>query len=196
VTSPLPERRRQLRDERAEFVALLTTLEPEDWTRPTRCEGWTVADVAAHVLAWEDVLAAPTTWSRAARSLRLLALACQARFDVDRLNDRLLRQAQDRSGPGILERFGRRRPERWKWRFDRLSPDAQLAEYVLHHDDVLDAVGRTRTIPPDRLSSAIAGVERLPGVRGRRHIVATPGGGYLVEIVAPVVATAGKRCPP
>jgi uncharacterized protein (TIGR03083 family) len=31
------------------FGELLSTISPEEWTRPTRCAGWTVADVAAHV---------------------------------------------------------------------------------------------------------------------------------------------------
>jgi uncharacterized protein (TIGR03083 family) len=31
------------------FEALLRTIDDNGWTRPTRCEGWTVADVAAHL---------------------------------------------------------------------------------------------------------------------------------------------------
>src|SRR5438270_2407155 len=31
------------------FGELLSTVSPDEWTRPTRCAGWTVADVAAHV---------------------------------------------------------------------------------------------------------------------------------------------------
>jgi uncharacterized protein (TIGR03083 family) len=36
--------------ERAEFVALLRSLEPADWQRPTVCPGWRVHDVVAHVV--------------------------------------------------------------------------------------------------------------------------------------------------
>ena len=32
------------------FGELLLTLSDEEWRQPTRCEGWTVADVAAHVV--------------------------------------------------------------------------------------------------------------------------------------------------
>jgi uncharacterized protein (TIGR03083 family) len=32
------------------FGELLVTLSDEDWQRPTRCQGWTVADVAAHLV--------------------------------------------------------------------------------------------------------------------------------------------------
>ncbi|MGZ8751568.1 MAG: maleylpyruvate isomerase N-terminal domain-containing protein, partial [Acidimicrobiia bacterium] len=40
----------------AELGQLLTSLEPDDWTRDTPCEGWTVADVVVH-LAQTDELA-------------------------------------------------------------------------------------------------------------------------------------------
>src|SRR5436309_3413978 len=35
--------------EAAEFEALLRSLDDAQWTTPTRCAGWRVADVAAHV---------------------------------------------------------------------------------------------------------------------------------------------------
>ena len=37
-------------DEYAAFGGLLRDLSTEDWERPTRCAGWRVADVAAHVV--------------------------------------------------------------------------------------------------------------------------------------------------
>ena len=37
-------------DEYQAFGELLLTLSDEEWQQPTRCEGWTVADVAAHVV--------------------------------------------------------------------------------------------------------------------------------------------------
>jgi uncharacterized protein (TIGR03083 family) len=35
--------------EYGEFAALLRSLNQDEWSRPSRCDGWTVADVAAHV---------------------------------------------------------------------------------------------------------------------------------------------------
>ncbi len=35
--------------ELADFVELLRSLDADEWERPTRCEGWRVADAAAHV---------------------------------------------------------------------------------------------------------------------------------------------------
>jgi uncharacterized protein (TIGR03083 family) len=45
----LQEVRTGITAEHEAFVALLRDLDAGDWARPTRCEGWTVADVAAHV---------------------------------------------------------------------------------------------------------------------------------------------------
>lgn len=36
--------------EYGDFTALLRSLSDEDWATPSRCEGWTVADVAGHVV--------------------------------------------------------------------------------------------------------------------------------------------------
>lgn len=37
-------------DERADLLALLGGLSTEQWDAPTLCSGWTVRDVAAHVI--------------------------------------------------------------------------------------------------------------------------------------------------
>src|SRR5581483_7628155 len=42
--------------ELGEFVALVADLRPEQWNAPTRCAGWTVADVTAHVAGNLDVI--------------------------------------------------------------------------------------------------------------------------------------------
>ncbi|MBI3664311.1 MAG: maleylpyruvate isomerase family mycothiol-dependent enzyme [Acidobacteria bacterium] len=36
---------------RAELLALLSSLTPEEWARPTSCAGWCVKDIAQHLLA-------------------------------------------------------------------------------------------------------------------------------------------------
>src|SRR5437870_5745792 len=36
-------------DELNQFEALIRSMSPRDWKKPTRCEGWTTQDVASHV---------------------------------------------------------------------------------------------------------------------------------------------------
>jgi uncharacterized protein (TIGR03083 family) len=50
MTLPRVEVSGGLKDELAGFDELLRSLSEEDWRAPTRCEGWTVADVTAHVV--------------------------------------------------------------------------------------------------------------------------------------------------
>jgi hypothetical protein len=42
--------RRMHDEENEEFSAFLHTLAPEDWERPSLCEGWRVRDVVGHIL--------------------------------------------------------------------------------------------------------------------------------------------------
>lgn len=49
MTLPREEVIAGFNDEMARFEELIRSLEDAAWQRPTRCEGWTVADVAAHV---------------------------------------------------------------------------------------------------------------------------------------------------
>ena len=38
-----------VRDERVDVLALLRSLEPQQWDAPSLCAGWRVRDVAAHL---------------------------------------------------------------------------------------------------------------------------------------------------
>lgn len=54
-------------EERAALLELLAELAPEDWARPTACPGWTVKDIALHLLGddigmlsrWRDGFTSP-----------------------------------------------------------------------------------------------------------------------------------------
>ena len=67
-----------VQEEQARFVALLRTLDSSQWGAPTRCEGWVVADIAAHVAGTLtdiaeghfDLLSAPDATERQAAERR------------------------------------------------------------------------------------------------------------------------------
>jgi uncharacterized protein (TIGR03083 family) len=45
-----------IREELVGFAGLVRSLDKRDWARPSRCEGWSVADVAAHLVgAFADI---------------------------------------------------------------------------------------------------------------------------------------------
>ena len=95
---PDPMSRSQLWDaihaERAALAADLDGLTDEQWTSPSLCAGWTVADVVAHLTA-----AAVTG------RLRWLRSIAGARFDMDLHNDRRLGEQRGATTGETLERF-------------------------------------------------------------------------------------------
>jgi hypothetical protein len=104
--------------------------------------------------------------ARAIRSTRLLRLAVTARFNTDRMNEHL-RCASSSDPTNILAEFNAAEISRWRWRFDRISPGAQLAEYVIHQEDIRTATGRPRSIHHERVTIALQGVQKLPGMKRR-----------------------------
>lgn len=38
------------------MIAMLSSLDAKEWDLPTDCEGWTVKDIAAHLLGWAEAL--------------------------------------------------------------------------------------------------------------------------------------------
>ena len=71
-----------LGEQHAELAALLDSLDGQGWQRPTRCEGWTVADVVLH-LAQTDELALASVRGRFAGELAVLAGGVDRQGTVD-----------------------------------------------------------------------------------------------------------------
>ncbi|HEV2361410.1 MAG TPA: maleylpyruvate isomerase N-terminal domain-containing protein [Acidimicrobiales bacterium] len=60
-----------LRDQHLELDTLLASLAASDWDRPTRCEGWSVADVVLHLSQTDEMALASLTDSYAETFSRL-----------------------------------------------------------------------------------------------------------------------------
>ncbi len=82
---------RQTADQRRATIALLEQLSEQDWQRPSRCEGWTIHDLVAH-------LTLPYT-SRQTRVLKELA---KARGNFDKAADRMARADAAAHSPAEL----------------------------------------------------------------------------------------------
>lgn len=157
-----------LGDEHAALGDLLAGLGAADWERPTRCEGWTVADVVLH-LSQSDALAlaalagdfgraaaasgapgapgaAPTTVDQWAEA----GVAAGRGATPDEVHRRWRRSAAD-VDRALAGTDGHRRVP---WVAGELSvttlATTRLAEAWIHGGDVADAVGAT-VAPTDRL---------------------------------------------
>jgi uncharacterized protein (TIGR03084 family) len=154
-----------LDEQHAELATLLDRLDDEDWARPTRCEGWNVADVVLH-LAQTDELARASVEGRAPDGLDLLAGRTDRASTVDAGAAASVAQERGMSNAAILERW-RTGAEavrdalvlgdphrRVVWVAGELSTQTlattRLAECWIHTGDVADALGVVQE-PTDRI---------------------------------------------
>lgn len=131
-----------VRREREALVEDLAGLSDEQWELPSLCSGWTVHDVAAHL-----VDNARTT------RLGIVAAMVRARFDFDRQNDDGVAREKGATPAETLDRLravvGR-----------RTTPpaplDSRLVEEVVHGDDVRRPLGIHRDYPTESVERALA----------------------------------------
>ena len=125
--------RRMIEDEQAQFVALLRSLSPDQWKVPSLCRGWTVRDVVMHIANHTHT-----------RDLERTAQVARARFSENR---------------HIAEHAGRSNDELIEWLASPAvlsgkpnNARTQLAELVVHQQDVRRPLGATRTIPAETMT--------------------------------------------
>jgi uncharacterized protein (TIGR03083 family) len=140
--------------ERTELAGLLASLDRVQWDLPSPCAGWSVRDVAVHVISYDDL---PTP--------RAVATLVRSLGSVDRASARTLAR-WDGAGPAEVVQAYR----------TRLQPRGLTAlggarigflDGLIHHQDVRRAVGRPREVPPDRLLAALAAVRGAPVLPAR-----------------------------
>jgi uncharacterized protein (TIGR03083 family) len=150
--------RGMLAAERRDIVAMLRTLSDEEWSTPSLCAGWDVRDVVAHLAS-----------DASARTYAVTTV--RQGFSPDRVNNALVQRhralpraqltdlLEDTAGRGMLA---------------ATLPSVMLADAVVHHQDILRPLGRTRRIPPERLLHAVAHPDPFayPGrrIRGLRFV--------------------------
>ena len=149
------------RDEREEFAVLLEGLTPQQWESPTLCERWRVRDVVAHVIGY-DPLSRVQLMRRMAKGLvtRGGANAVGVADYADKSPEELTALVRQYAVPqGLTSGFGGR---------------IALTDGMIHQQDIRRPLGISRTIPPDRLRTAldfstwsprILGAVRARGVR-------------------------------
>ncbi|MGW8376786.1 maleylpyruvate isomerase family mycothiol-dependent enzyme [Streptomyces sp. ODS28] len=143
-------------DERRELAAFLGELAPGEWEAPTLCAEWSVREVVAHVVSYDEL---------SARDLvRRLA---QARFSTDRSNALGVAAYAGRE-PDELLALLRAHPE------PRGLPAAfggmiALVDGFVHHQDIRRALGRPRDVPGARLQRVLTLALRAPVLPARRN---------------------------
>jgi uncharacterized protein (TIGR03083 family) len=145
------------RDERLEFADFLAGLTPQQWEAPSLCAGWSVRDVAAHCVSFEETSGG-----------QLVARFLKGRLQTDRINalavtaldgrptDDLIGLLRDNAEPhGLGGGFGGR---------------VALTDNMIHQQDIRRSLGIPRSIPAERLCAALDFVRYAPTIRGAWRI--------------------------
>jgi uncharacterized protein (TIGR03084 family) len=143
-----------------ELARLLAERTPGDWARPTRCEGWDVADVVLHLAQTDGAAIASVRGDRGTRSV------FEGAADVDEVAAAMVARERGATGADVNARWAATAAElrellrasdphrRVPWVTGMLSTyslaSTRLAECWIHTGDVADALG-VALEPSDRL---------------------------------------------
>ncbi|GAA3526522.1 maleylpyruvate isomerase family mycothiol-dependent enzyme [Nocardioides daeguensis] len=146
--------------ERAALAATLADLDPADWAHDTLCPGWTVHDVAAHVISTPQI-----GWTQMpAMMARNLGRGYNTMIyrEVKRLGARETRE----SILGDFERFATSTHH-----VPTTTSVEPLIDALLHHQDIARPLSRTRTMAPEAAAVAADRVRRLAPLMGTGRLV-------------------------
>ena len=142
-------------DERADLAAFLGTLTPQEWNAPSLCTKWTVKDVVAHMVSYEEL----SPFGLAKRF---------ARGWVVHANEVGVKEFATKSPQELMEFLGRHlRPRGLTAGFGGMIA---LVDGTVHHQDIRRALGRPRTVPVDRLQRILPLVPGNPRLGAGRRI--------------------------
>ena len=163
--------------ERTELADLIDTFTPQEWEVPSLCDGWRVREVAAHLTQATTGLG-PTL---------VAVVRARGRFDV-MIRDLALRQAAavppEEYAGRIRAMVGSRR------KAPGVTPLEPLIDVLVHTQDMLRPLGRTRAIDPD--AGALA-LERAWSMGFPFHARKRLAGLHLVATDHPWQAGEGTR---
>ena len=152
-------------DERRDIRDLLTTLTAEQWKRESLCTGWTVRDLTAHLVGWDDLLIYRTRSEHARAFLRFSVLFGRSLGNMVTVNRRIQSWHAGEPPEVLVQQFAADDGDDLEWLFDGSNAHAHLAEHVIHHQDIRRPLGLPRTVPAERLVAALDGVTSLPDAR-------------------------------
>jgi uncharacterized protein (TIGR03083 family) len=141
--------------ERADLAEFLATLSPQDWEAPSLCTKWSVKDVVAHVISYEE-LGPMGLMKRFAKGWIVRANEVGvddfASLSPQQLLDFLRNHLQPR---GLTAGFGGM---------------IALVDGTIHHQDIRRSLGRPRSVPADRLERVLGLVPGNPRLGAGRRI--------------------------
>ena len=168
------------------FVDLLRSLRPEEWRRPTECEGWDVRAMTSHILAEAESHASLREMAHQMRAYR----TAKSGPMIDAMNALQVRDRADLTPDDIIARFERAVPrsvrarrrmpglvrrirtkvdppfEKERWPLSYLMDVIYTRDTWMHRGDVSRAIGRDVALTPEHDGRIVAD---LVAEWARRH---------------------------
>lgn len=141
------------RQERTDLADYLSDLDATAWDAPSLCDGWSVRDVAAHIVSYDGLGLRP-----------LAARFIDGRLLPDRINAVGVRANRNRSADEIVALLRQHAtPQGLTAGF---GGAIGLTDTLIHHQDIRLALDHPRDIPPERLRKALPFAMIAPPIRG------------------------------
>lgn len=131
--------RRRLADE-------LDTLTDEQWETPSQCKGWTVEDVAAHVIMPFEI-----------STPRFMVSMLKNRANLDRTMIELTQRVKERNTRSDIAAKLRSNAES-QWTPPGGGPESPLGEVVVHGQDIRRVLNIATTVPPETIALTLKGM--------------------------------------
>lgn len=215
IDGPAGDQRDPLLRQRRRMESLLGALTDEQWSHPTRCDGWTVQDVVAHLVGTNQFWQASIASGLAGQPTRVLA-----RFDPAATPPLMVEPMRSMTSQEVLEEFvdsnrgffdvvGMLDDATWSMLAEappghipiRLVVNHAMWDAWIHERDIALPLGITTDEEPDEVRSCLRYVAALaptlaqsrePALRGSLVIDATdPECRYVVEAGATVTVHSG-----
>ncbi|SDN60345.1 TIGR03083 family protein [Klenkia soli] len=139
--------------ERTDLLELGRSLSSEQWSAPSLCRGWTVLDVVAHVVSFDELSA-----------VQLGRRALGGRAWPDAMNAVGVREYAVGGPDGVLEVLARSlRPRGVTALF---GSRVALTDTVVHQQDIRRPLDLPRRVPVDRLAAVLPFAMVAPPTRG------------------------------
>lgn len=145
----------RVHDERQALISDLTQIPAERWEEPSWAPGWTIHDVAAHLV--DNARTTP---------LRLLRAMAAARFDFDRQNDDGMRRHRGQTPETTLAALQSVAGRTTGPPTFLAAVPSRLVEEIAHGEDIRRPLGLQRDYPPEALIPAIEHLANTPAAMG------------------------------
>ncbi|WP_229052481.1 maleylpyruvate isomerase family mycothiol-dependent enzyme [Aeromicrobium sp. Leaf350] len=144
------------KSERASLVQLLQELDDSEWDRPSLCDGWSVREVAIHVVSYDDL-----GWSG------LPMAFIRGGLRVDSVNAWAVARHASLSDDEVIELV--RRCETPRGLTSAMKGAIALTDGLIHQQDIRRALDRPREIPAERLLPALNFALKAPTLPAKRN---------------------------